>query len=196
MELRQASMDDAYDVIQLIQIAIGDLAEKYTGYQDDELIKEALANLYESEPSRFYHEFIYVIEEQERIIGEITLYPADELLTLNQGFEQHLLEAKNSNVLMTEDYINEVLMTEAADEGEFYIDSLAVAPDYQGKGYGKKLLSYAERVAQIKGYAKLSLLADVNNHHAIHIYKRMGFEVESTKRLLGHDFLKMIKVTM
>lgn len=196
MALRQATIADSDQCVALIRLAIGDLAEKYIGFQKTHQISEALRSLFETNTSRFYYENIYLIEEEDKIIGQVTIYPADEMLTMNQDFLPFLESAKDENVFLTDDYIKEVLESKEADDGEFYIDSLAVFPEYQGNGYGKTLLEYAERVALLKGFGKVSLLADIHNDKAIYIYEQMGYQKTETRSLLGHEFYKMIKTVI
>jgi len=63
-----------------------------------------------------------------------------------------------------------------------YIDTLAVHPDYQGRGVAGALLRYAITKGQQRGKAALALHVIDQNHHAQAIYEHLGFGVVRTER--------------
>lgn len=63
-----------------------------------------------------------------------------------------------------------------------WIRELAVNPDYQGKGIGRKLLGQAFNYGLQKGATRAFLLADECNYGAIHLYKSMGFAADENDR--------------
>jgi predicted acetyltransferase len=66
----------------------------------------------------------------------------------------------------------------ALDEGELYIVTLAVLPEYRGKNLSLNLLSRLLMKAQEKGYEKIVLYVTDSNIPAINIYNKAGFEVQ------------------
>jgi len=64
-----------------------------------------------------------------------------------------------------------------AFEGEYYINYLAVYPDYRGLGLGIRLLDRAEEAALASGCAALSLDVEFSNEPAISLYRKHGFHV-------------------
>ena len=66
----------------------------------------------------------------------------------------------------------------ALDEGELYIVTLAVLPEYRGKNLSLNLLSRLLMKAQEKGYEKIVLYMTDSNIPAINIYNKAGFEVQ------------------
>lgn len=60
--------------------------------------------------------------------------------------------------------------------GEWYLDSFAVAPEFQGKGIGTKTMEHFIDVIRDRGEKILSLNVDVNNEPAKHVYVKTGFE--------------------
>jgi ribosomal protein S18 acetylase RimI-like enzyme len=67
----------------------------------------------------------------------------------------------------------------AEDVGDYAeILSIAVSPNTQGKGAGRKMLLYLEGILKKKYIDKLSLTTDYfENDNAINFYKRLGYEV-------------------
>jgi ribosomal protein S18 acetylase RimI-like enzyme len=56
------------------------------------------------------------------------------------------------------------------------IHRLAVHPQYQGKGYGKGLLQFAEKHALETGYSSIRLDVFSQNAGALKMYNRAGYE--------------------
>ena len=55
------------------------------------------------------------------------------------------------------------------------IESIAVDPDYRGKGFAKILFTFTEKLAREKGYKKIELEVREFNREAIGLYERLGF---------------------
>lgn len=60
--------------------------------------------------------------------------------------------------------------------GEWYLDSFAVSPAYQGKGIGTKTMEHFIDVIRDRGEKILSLNVDVTNEPAKHVYDKVGFK--------------------
>lgn len=62
-------------------------------------------------------------------------------------------------------------------EGEhgFLLDNVAVRPDAQGKGFGRRLLEYAETLGQRKGYEVLKLYTNEVMVENLALYGRLGY---------------------
>lgn len=52
---------------------------------------------------------------------------------------------------------------------------LAVDPDHQGKGYGRKIVDEAEKALRAAGCPKINLQVRTSNTRVIEFYKRIGF---------------------
>lgn len=71
-------------------------------------------------------------------------------------------------------------------EGEFYVDSLAVLPQFRGRGIGRMLLVEACERAFADGFGRVGLLVDVENPGAEALYTSLGFKRINPTTLLGH----------
>ncbi len=119
----------------------------------------------------------YWFEEPFEAFAELSaLYDAH---VHDQGERRFVIEYSNEKAGLVElveiDYVHR--------RAEFQI---IVAPDYQGKG----LASAATKLALDYGFSvlnlyKLYLLVDKENHKAIHIYSKLGFNIEGE---LKHEF--------
>lgn len=74
-------------------------------------------------------------------------------------------------------------------EGEFYIDSLAVLPEYRRKGMAMKLLDDAIATAGKQGLVP-TLLVLPHNPAAQSLYSRMGFRYSSRQFAFGETYEK------
>lgn len=77
---------------------------------------------------------------------------------------------------------------------ELHIGNIAIAPEYQRKGFGSKLLEYVLR--NFDHYIAAYLEVRKSNNAAINMYRKFGFSEYYTRRLYyrdGEDALVMVK---
>jgi ribosomal protein S18 acetylase RimI-like enzyme len=58
--------------------------------------------------------------------------------------------------------------------GTWYVNVLAIYPEYRGRGYGTRLLGIAERIAAPTGISGLSIIVSDANTGARRLYERWG----------------------
>jgi ribosomal protein S18 acetylase RimI-like enzyme len=64
-----------------------------------------------------------------------------------------------------------------AFEGEYYINYIAVYPDFRGRGIGMSLLDRAQEAGLANNCTALSLDVEASNEPAISLYRKHGFHV-------------------
>ena len=76
-----------------------------------------------------------------------------------------------------------------------YISNVSVSPEARGSGLGAKLMAFAESRAFAEGHASLWLDVAASNVGARRLYERLGFEVNSERRVWCKPgrFLRMRK---
>ena len=112
------------------------------------------------------------------LAGICVAYDGGELRNLRRRF------VEESIVSFGIDYSG---MADETEEGEFYVDSLAVSSKYRGKGIATMLLAAAkERGAQL-GIPAVGLLVDKGNPRAEALYARLGFEYVDDTTWGGHQ---------
>ena len=82
------------------------------------------------------------------------------------------------------------MMGEETAAGEFYIDSLAVLPDYQHKGIATSLLRHVISVK--RSTTPLGLLVDVGNPKAEALYTSLGFRFCDFNTWGGHKMKHLV----
>ena len=70
---------------------------------------------------------------------------------------------------------------ESAKGPVLWIREIAVTPEYQGRGYGKALLQSALSYGAERGAKRAFLMADDCNAGAIALYRKMGFEPNTSE---------------
>lgn len=80
-------------------------------------------------------------------------------------------------------------MEDEAVAGEYYLDSLAVWPEYRGKGIGRKLLQKAIATGLSKGLT-VTLAVDPVNDNAQRLYRSLGFVDMCHLYIFGHTYWK------
>jgi len=76
-------------------------------------------------------------------------------------------------------------------EGEYYLDSLAVSPEWRGKGIGTALMEAAIKKAHDAGFQRITLIVDIKKPKARAMYERLGFKPLYTLEFLGETYTKM-----
>ena len=79
-----------------------------------------------------------------------------------------------------------------AKRGEFYISNLAVQPEFQGRGFGTRLMSFAEEQARGSGLRRCALIVDAKNKNAIHFYQMIGYKIVFSGKHKS-DYHRMVK---
>lgn len=77
----------------------------------------------------------------------------------------------------------------------FHIQTIAVDPQFRGRGVGHRLIECAMELARDGGSERLYLEVRVSNAKAIHLYESFGFAVEKKipRYYKTEDALRMIK---
>ncbi len=68
-----------------------------------------------------------------------------------------------------------------------HLAQLAVAPEYQGRGLGRRILSRVIDRLQEMSYDGLSLMVSRENHRALDLYRSMGFELSIAFPVFSRD---------
>ena len=78
-----------------------------------------------------------------------------------------------------------------AHEGEFYLDSMAILPDYRKLGIGKLLIEYAIKKGKELSCQYSSLLVDLDKPSLKAYYETMGLKEFGKMEFFGHNYYRM-----
>src|SRR5205085_11913947 len=73
------------------------------------------------------------------------------------------------------------------------LDNIAVQPDRQGQGLGRRLIAFAEAEVRRLGFAELRLYTHEKMVENIALYKRLGFVETGRGHQSGYDRVFMTK---
>lgn len=82
---------------------------------------------------------------------------------------------------------------EETGEGEYYLDSLHVSPDFRGHSIGTVLMRNELDIAEALGFRKVSLIVDKEKPWLQRLYARLGFEDAGETVFFGEKYLRMIQ---
>ncbi|MDR2996464.1 GNAT family N-acetyltransferase [Bacillus cereus] len=78
-------------------------------------------------------------------------------------------------------------ITVSEQEQSTTLSGFAVHPSYQGKGYGKDILSYMVHTLITEGASTIELDVETKNNHALKLYTQCGFEIKTK-----HDYYNLM----
>lgn len=175
MIIRKAKISDAPFIAPILLLAMEDIIYKFIKKKDYASAKGFLEYFIERENNQYSYENCFVAEEENVIIGAVNIYNGADLISLRNPIIEYV--RKNYNP----DFDPEL----ESKSGEFYIDSLGVNPDYQGKGIGSKILQFLIDEYVHKNNETLGLLVEEDNPLAKNLYLKIGFKVIGEKTLVG-----------
>ncbi len=80
-----------------------------------------------------------------------------------------------------------------AEDGGLLLDNVAIHPDHQGRGLGRRLIAFAEGEARRLGYAALDLYSHVIMTENIALYGALGYEETGRRTVNGYARVYMRK---
>jgi ribosomal protein S18 acetylase RimI-like enzyme len=134
--------------------------------------------LYKQDNNKFSYQNTLVLKDQNNIIGIVIIYDANSEKSLAKTQEDLLFKKYNKKVIVEN---NESI------PDTFYIDTLAVNPNYRNQQYGTKILTTLQQE-----YKTLSLLVDNRNEKALSLYQKLDFKIISTHQMFGGTYHKML----
>ena len=175
MTIRKAKPEDANAIATHILLAMEEIVYLFIGEKSREKANQFLVNLIGKKANQYSYENCWVIEIEHKVAAVAVVYDGGKLQELRMPVVREIKSMFNRD-------FNSEDETEA---GEYYIDSIGVNPQLQGKGLGSKLLQFLidEYVAKRNG--TLGLLVDKDNPNAKKLYLKLGFETVGEKTLVG-----------
>ena len=80
---------------------------------------------------------------------------------------------------------------EETGDGEYYLDSLHVSPDFRGHSIGTVLMRNELDIAEALGFRIVSLIVDKEKPWLHRLYARLGFEEAGETVFFGEKYLRM-----
>ena len=168
----------------LILNAIHEVANTLTGETEKDKILETLDTFVSMDVNRLSYKNSYTYEVDDNLAGLIIAYDSNKVKELDSPILKHL-ESKN---IFLDTFDKECF------EDEFYIDTVSVFEEFQGRGIAKELFYFIEQKAKELAFKKVSLLVDIDNLKALKLYEKIGFKKNTILQISKHDYHHMIKM--
>ena len=180
--IKEATKKQSAEIAQLIMMAMTDDCCLYfcgDGYGLDDF-REMMTKLVERNDSQYSHRNTLVAMDEDKVVGIAVSYDGGWLHKLRRAF----IEAAKEQI--GKDHSG---MDDETQEGELYLDSLAVLPEYRHQGIAKRLLITTKERADRQGFPVVGLLVDKGNPAAEVLYTSVGFRYVNDSQWGGH-FMK------
>ena len=133
--------------------------------------------LVEREDSQYSYRNTLVAIDADKVVGMAVTYDGGRLHDLRRVF----IEAAKEH--LGKDHSG---MEDETQEGELYLDSLAVLPEYRHQGIARRLLKATKERANQQGFPVVGLLVDKENPTAEVLYASVGFRYVNDRQWGGH----------
>jgi len=181
--IRAARPEDANAVVPLILQAMGTLAQKFANSKAPEVIRDLFTHFFQIRNNQYSFENTLVYEDENNVLGSVNAYDGALLVPLRENFFNYLKEHLS---------IHDFNFEPETERGEFYLDTISVYPEAQGKGIGKQLIEAGINWGATLGHTKIGLLVETENVNAKRLYQKMGFQMAGIKKFMGGNYAHMI----
>ena len=181
--VRRATIRDAGIIAQAVAIAIGDqkALKDYCG----EDYMTTLTHIVRTRETQY--------SWQQALIAEVDGVTAGAVVGYD-GAHLHALRERTFTVLRN--IIGRTpSITDETEAGEYYLDSIAVLPQFRGQGVGSKLIETFCKMAFCDGHAHVGLIVDSINTKAERLYSSLGFKRVGTRQFFGHTMWHLQRTT-
>lgn len=179
--IRQALKEEASQIAELFMLAwpVDEILE--SNCLTYEQLHEQITLVATSEETIYSYENTLVADIDGKVVGAMCAYdgadyqrlkqPVVDILGIDSGFAQ----------------------LKETEEGEFYLDSIGVLPEYRGKGIASRLIEAQCERATSLGHKVFGLIVDEDKPQAEVLYSRLGFTYLDDKDFFGHKMKHMVR---
>lgn len=175
IKIRKADREDSAAIATCLLLAMEDIVCEFIGQRDPNKAKEFLLHFIEQEHNQYSYQNCFVAEDDHQVIAAVNIYDGSQLNQLRVPISQYIKTHFNTDFNPEDE----------TQPGEYYIDSLGVNPNLQGKGIGATVLKFLINYFVIQNGKTIGLLVDEENPKAKKLYLKLGFKSVGQKILVG-----------
>jgi ribosomal protein S18 acetylase RimI-like enzyme len=175
--IRKATLNDSQAIASCLLVAMEDIVYKFIGESNAEKAKAFMLFFVKNVNNQYSYQNCWVAEDNNKVIGAVNVYNGASLSELRQPVIDYL---RNK-------FGKELKVENETQPGEFYIDTIGVHPNEQGRGIGTKLLQFVVDDFVTNRAHTLGLLVDDENPDAKRLYLKMGFKSVGKRLFLGKN---------
>lgn len=179
--IRPASIEDSLIIARVIAMAIGD-ESGLRGYCGEEYMA-VLNEIARGEATQYSYQNALIAECDGVVAGAVVGYDGSQLGKLRCG-TLSIIEEFTGNMPS---------IVDETEEGEYYLDSVAVLPRFRGLGVGKALVNAFVERAFAEGAERVGLIVDKENPYAEKLYTSQGFVAVGERMFFNHEMRHLQK---
>lgn len=186
MKILTAERQQAPEIASLVMTAMTDECCLYFAGPEHSLddFRRMMTRLAEMDNSQYsYRNTLLATGDGGSILGAIVAYDGARLHELRKAFIEAAKESFGRDFSRMDD---------ETQEGEVYIDSLAVFPAHRGRGVATALLRALISKAKEEGHSAVGLLVDKGNPSAERLYTSVGFRYAGDASWGGHPMRHLV----
>lgn len=185
--VREAQQDDAGQIAPLIDIIFDEMQLDELEDVPEPGLAKVITRAYQTKTYLSDKASTVVAEADAdgQVVGVVFGYPSENEDDINKV----LINLSKQSADFKQPYIPD----SETNTDEWYLDSIAVNPNYQGHGIGSKLLAAVPRMALNDGKSVVGLNVDLENPDAEKLYARKGFKTVGSQMIGDHLYHHMQK---
>ena len=173
--VREARREDAATIAQAVAMAIGDKVALRAYCGDDYLA--VLVEMAAREDTQYSWQNGLIAEVDGLVAGAVVGYDGGRLGVLREGTFAVLRELLGRTPTIVDE----------TEVGEYYLDSVAVLPEFRGLGVGRELVAAFCEKAFSEGHERVGLIVDFDNPQAEKLYTSLGFRRINSRPFFTHQ---------
>ncbi|MDV7756736.1 GNAT family N-acetyltransferase [Liquorilactobacillus mali] len=181
MLIRKATKKDSSAIVSLFNIIIDEMDLDVIKSLDRSKLDIVFQKSFETQEFLTDWAQTTVAVENDKVVGFLYGYSFENEKKINKLMHSFLQDAGLSPSIV-------IFSDPEAFPNEWYLNSIAVDPEYQGHGIGSKLLETATIVAAKQNKNKLGLNVDWENPRAEALYYSYGFRNVGLTILGDHNY--------
>lgn len=188
MTIIPATTAHAADIAELIMTAMTDDCCQFLAGEEHTLddFYHMMVDLVLMDDSQYSWRNAFVAVDETATEGNVEYAPVAGVVVGYDGGDLHRLRRRFQEEALSQLHMDYSLMDDETQPGEFYIDSLAVYPEYRRRGVATLLLRHAIEHASALNLPA-GLLVDKGNPNAERLYRSVGFDFCNDATWGGHE---------
>ena len=184
VQLRNATLDDAPFIARVVLAGIDMLDLDATLPDEQRGIYEHLIEICRMDDTLYSYCNTRIAETDGKRVGALVAYDGARYARMRE--KTFGLVKQTSGMDLSRNAME-------TGPGEFYLDSMAVFPEYRGVGIGRMLMDDRVDFALNKGFSKVTLLVDKDKPHLQKYYESEGFAFIGEMFVFGSWYNKLEK---
>jgi ribosomal protein S18 acetylase RimI-like enzyme len=175
IKVRKATAGDSDIIAMYFLLAMEEIVYSFIGRKDRNEARKFMSHFVKEENNQYSYQNCWVALNDTGVVAAVNVYDGAQLAKLRQPVIEYIRSSFNK----------EVEPEDETQAGEYYIDSLGVNANQQGKGIGSQLLRFLIDEYVYRRNQTLGLLVDEANPRAKRLYLKLGFKSAGRKIIFG-----------